>query len=465
MPPATTTPGFLSMGKATLQVSQEALFAKNRSKLLDQLTSTAGIREGVIYLQGGTNPERNDSDHEPIFRQESYFWYLTGVKEPDFAVAIDIETGKITLFVPKLPADYATIMGRIRTNDEWRDHYQVDAVLYTEDVEACLLKDTPSSSKLLLMKGLNSDSGNLYQPPTAILESNVLKDVVKDTDTLFPILAECRVIKSPAELILLQHVTEVTSFAHAYVMRNIKPGNMEYQGESLFRHYCYYNYGCRMVGYTPICGCGPNGAILHYGHTGEPNDRMLQQNDMCLFDLGAEYQCYGSDITCSFPASGTFSERQKQIYQGVLQAQIDVYNMLKPSVSWLDCHKAAEAAILRTLTSMGLVQPGDKSIEELVEMRLGAVFLPCGLGHFIGEFFSVEGISVWLRWLLVLRCSFVIVWCFFISLSGRNRYTRCWWLLGRSSRAYSIARPGKIANTTNHQREYGLDCRTWVLFH
>lgn len=390
MPPATTTPGFLSMGKATLQVSQEALFQTNRSHLLKSLKTklngdaTANTTTTIVYLQGGLNPERNDTDHEPIFRQESYFWYLTGVKEPDCAVTIDVATGKVTLFVPHLPADYATVMGRIRTNEEWKEHYQVDSVEYSENTDAVLLAD--NVKKLFLMKGRNSDSGNMYQPPTAILESKALlgADCVMDIETLFPILAECRVIKSPAELVLLQHVTEVTSFAHAYVMRNIKPDSMEYQGESLFRHYCYYNYGCRMVGYTPICGCGPNAAILHYGHAGEPNDRQLDESDICLFDLGAEYQCYGSDITCSFPASGKFSDRQKLIYEGVLQAQVDVYDMLKPGVSWRDCHYKAEATILKTLSSMGLVAPGDKSIDELVEMRLGAVFMPCGLGHFIG---------------------------------------------------------------------------------
>lgn len=409
MPAATSaTPGFLSMGNATLKVSQEELFAKNRSKLLKELSLSPAVTStdgGVIFLQGGTNPERNDSDHEPIFRQESYFWYLTGVKEPDVSVTIEMigsngsSKPRVTLFVPNLPADYATIMGRIRTKDEWRDHYQVDDVQYTEDIESTLLHvlkvnnhdgDNDKKGVVYLMKGRNSDSGNLYEPPASILENKALQEASSsiDTDALFPVLAECRVIKSPAELVLLQHVTEVTSFAHAYVMRNIKPGNMEYQGESLFRHYCYYNYGCRLVGYTPICGCGPNAATLHYGHAGEPNDREMQESDICLFDLGCEYQCYGSDITCSFPASGTFSDRQRLIYQGVLNAQVDVYNMLKPGVSWMDCHKAAEAAILRQLTSMGLVQPGDTPIEELVEKRLGAVFLPCGLGHFIGEVFS-----------------------------------------------------------------------------
>ena len=112
---------------------------------------------------------------------------------------------------------------------------------------------------------------------------------------------------------------------------------------------------------------------------------MLGDDDVCLFDMGAEYFGYGSDVTCSFPAKGKFNDRQKDIYKGVLQAQIDVYNMLKPGVSYLDCHKAAEAAILKNLIRMGMVKQGDKTVEELVEMRLGAVFMPHGLGHFIGE--------------------------------------------------------------------------------
>jgi Xaa-Pro dipeptidase len=413
MPFHKPSPGILSMGKATFQVPQDALFGTNRTKLVEELLNKqqGTAAKGVVFLLGGTNPERNDSDHEPIFRQESYFWWLTGVKEPHCAVALEIPTGKTCLFIPKLPAEYATIMGPIATLQEWKEQYQVDKVEYMEQVESILetmllLMDDDkitttsnghsnrsnnagttiaSTTRLYLMKGCNSDSGNMYQPPLQDTTNLTLQSKM-DTDVLFPILAECRVCKSQTELALLRHVTEVTSFAHAYVMRNIQPNMMEYQGESLFRHYCYYNYGCRMVGYTPICGCGPNAAILHYGHAGEPNDRELQQNDICLFDMGAEYFGYGSDITCSFPSCGKFTQKQKEIYQGVLQAQVAVYHMLKPGVSYLDCHKAAEAAILQNLTSIEMVVPGDKSIEELVEMRLGAVFMPHGLGHFIGEF-------------------------------------------------------------------------------
>eukprot|EP00565_Helicotheca_tamesis_P008762 CAMPEP_0185735304 /NCGR_PEP_ID=MMETSP1171-20130828/24872_1 /TAXON_ID=374046 /ORGANISM="Helicotheca tamensis, Strain CCMP826" /LENGTH=84 /DNA_ID=CAMNT_0028405559 /DNA_START=112 /DNA_END=363 /DNA_ORIENTATION=- len=84
-------------------------------------------------------------------------------------------------------------------------------------------------------------------------------------------------------------------------MKHIQPFMMEYQAESLFRHYAHYTGGARHVSYTPICGCGPNGAVLHYGHASAPNDVLIEEGQMCLFDMGVEYFGYGSDVTCSFP--------------------------------------------------------------------------------------------------------------------------------------------------------------------
>lgn len=420
---AATTPFVATMGPHTYQVSVRDVFHANRQKLMRALTTAAAANSHrhnhherpagafvVVYLQGGRSETRFDSDHELIFRQESYFWWLVGVKEPDCGLSIcgDPTTTVTTLYVPRLPADYATIMGKIRSLSEWQELYQVDKVKYTDEIEDSLLQDleelshgvtaavideaspvangnqqcSNSPPKLLLMRGPNSDSGKMYEPPS--IANPRLAEYI-DTATLFPVLAECRVIKSEAELSLLRHVTEITSFAHAYVMRNFKVGMMEYQAESLFRHYCYYNYGARLVGYTPICGCGPDAAILHYGHAGEPNSRQASPNDLCLFDMGAEYGGYGSDVTCSFPASGSFTAPQFIVHQAVYRAQVAVYNMMKPGVSWTDCHKAAEAEILRTLIAADLViLPPYRTVAELVELRLGAVFQPHGLGHFLG---------------------------------------------------------------------------------
>ena len=71
-------------------------------------------------------------------------------------------------------------------------------------------------------------------------------------------------------------------------MRLAKPGLMEYQLESAFRHHCYYNAGARLAAYTSICGCGPNAATLHYGHGGAPNDRLIGSGDLCLIDQVGE---------------------------------------------------------------------------------------------------------------------------------------------------------------------------------
>lgn len=127
--------------------------------------------------------------------------------------------------------------------------------------------------------------------------------------------------------------------------------------------------------------------ILHYGHAGRPNSRLLLQNDMALLDMGAEYHCYASDITCSFPVSGSFTPDQLAIYQSVLNAQVKVIEQLKPGVSWLDMHRCAEREVLKGLVGCGvLVADGDvdKTVEEMLEADLGAIFMPHGLGHLIG---------------------------------------------------------------------------------
>ncbi|GMI53057.1 hypothetical protein TeGR_g2974, partial [Tetraparma gracilis] len=163
-----------------------------------------------------------------------------------------------------------------------------------------------------------------------------------------------------------------------------RPGMYEYQLESLFNHHSYYNFGCRVAGYTAICGCGPSPAVLHYGHAGAPNDRRIKDGDMLLLDMGSEYCCYGADITCSFPASGRFTPDQRVVYTAVLNAQVAVYDMLVPGASWVDAHRAAEAEIIKGLIELGVVAPRGRSVPELLELRLGGHFMPHGLGHFIG---------------------------------------------------------------------------------
>ena len=147
------------------------------------------------------------------------------------------------------------------------------------------------------------------------------------------------------------------------------------------------------MSYTCICACGPNSNILHYGHGGRPNTgRLLKSSDIALLDMGAEYHCYASDITCSFPVSGSFTEDQRSIYISVLNAQRSVLRELRPGVSWVEMHRVAEREILRGLIGCGIlvVDDGsdngsvDSTIERMIDVDLGAIFMPHGMGHFLG---------------------------------------------------------------------------------
>ena len=194
---------------------------------------------------------------------------------------------------------------------------------------------------------------------------------------------ENRVIKSDAEVALLQRVNDIASDAHMEVMRGAKPGMFEFQLESLFLHHCYYNGGCRMAAYTAICGCGPQGATLHYGHAGAPNDQQVKDGDMLLLDMGTELRCYCCDITCSFPcsSSGKFTADQRMVFDTVTACQRAVMHALKPGVEWASMHELSYRVILERLTAAGLLQG---PLEAMMAENVASFFMPHGLGHLIG---------------------------------------------------------------------------------
>ncbi|CAN0901391.1 Xaa-Pro dipeptidase [Linum grandiflorum] len=359
------------------------LYASNREKLIksihQHLTETSRPLQGFVLLQGGEEQTRYCTDHSELFRQESYFAYLFGVVESDFYGAIDISTGKSILFAPRLPAEYAVWMGKIKPPAYFQEKYQVDAVYYTDEIVEVLHDHIKGVEKplLFLLHGLNTDSNN-YSKPASFKGMETFET---DLNVLHPILTECRVIKSDLELAVIQFANDISSEAHVQVMRNCKAGMKEYQLESTFLHHTYMYGGCRHCSYTCICATGDNSAVLHYGHAAAPNDRTLQDGDMALFDMGAEYHFYGSDITCSFPVNGKFTSDQSLIYNAVLDAHNTVISAMKPRVTWIDMHKLAETVILQSLKAGGIIVG---EVEDMMAERFGAVFMPHGLGHFLG---------------------------------------------------------------------------------
>ncbi|XP_048646928.1 xaa-Pro dipeptidase isoform X2 [Marmota marmota marmota] len=353
------SPSF-SLGNETLKVPL-ALFALNRRRLCERLKKNVAVEPGsAVLLQGGEETQRYCTDTGVIFRQESFFHWAFGVLEPGCYGVINVDTGKSTLFVPRLPPSYATWMGKIHSKEHFKEKYAVDAVQYTDEIASILTSQNPSV--LLTLRGVNTDSGSVCREASFEGISN-------------------RVFKTDMELEVLRYTNRISSEAHREVMKAVKVGMKEYEMESLFQHYCYSRGGMRHNSYTCICCSGENASVLHYGHAGAPNDRTIQDGDMCLFDMGGEYHCFASDITCSFPANGKFTEDQKAIYEAVLRSCRAVMSTMKPGVWWPDMHRLADRIHLEELARIGILQG---SVDAMVEVHLGAVFMPHGLGHLLG---------------------------------------------------------------------------------
>jgi len=317
----TTTPGFgwagagvFQKGKGkTLAVPME-VHASSCAKLCGILRDR-GITQGVVLLQGGDDQTQYDSDTDLVFRQDSWFQYLFGVKEPGVYGALNIATNKSCIFIPNLAPEYEIWCGARHSPESFRMSYAVDEVLYIEDL-ASWVRDNLQGGKLHLLEGKNSDSGLMSKPAVFSGDSVFHESHQVDTGSLHHALSTARVVKSAGEIDVMRYCAWVASQAHVEVMRMVAPGLAEYELEAKFAYEIYAKGGCRRCAYTAICACGPNGAVLHYGHAGAPNDRLLKEGDMCLLDMGADYHGYVSDITCSYPLSTSFSEDQKIIYQG-----------------------------------------------------------------------------------------------------------------------------------------------------
>ncbi|XP_053948849.1 xaa-Pro dipeptidase [Anastrepha ludens] len=363
------------MGPTTLSVLM-SLFQKNRQKVCAALREKGSLKaKSYVLLAGGDDVSFNDTDISHPFRQESYFQYLFGVKEPGCYGVLEVDTSKSTLFVPRLPEEYATWMGKLYTLEEFKKMYEVDRVRYVDELNAFFESADPSL--ILTLSGINTDSGLASKP--ARFEG--IEKFIVDCDLLHPVIAECRVIKSPEEIEVLRYVAKVSSDAHIRVMQFMRPGRSEYEGEAVFLHHAYAVGGCRHASYTCICGSGVNSAVLHYGHAGAPNDGPVRDGDMCLFDMGANYCGYAADITCSFPANGKFTEDQKYIYNAVLAGRNAVLQQARDGVSWVDMHKLSCRVMLEKLKDGGMLK-GD--VDDMLAAGLAGVFQPHGLGHLIG---------------------------------------------------------------------------------
>ena len=358
-----------------------SLHSEVRANVLSASRSAFPSTSGAaILLMGGRSAdfELYDSDSDKCeFRQEMFFRYVFGLNEPDCFGAIDLERGESLLFVPEVSDDSQRWNGERRPLSFYSERYAVQSTHLTTELHSTL--QARGLHTLYVLHGVNLDS-DLETKTTA--EFPELRKYTVNATHLHPLLSELRVFKTLREQQVMRLGNAISSQAHVYVMRHIKAGMTEVHLEGLFKAYCYYFGGARHMAYTCICGSGANGSILHYGHAGRPNDRVLRDGDAVVLDMGGEYIGYTTDITRSYPVNGKFTADQAAIHTAVYEAQTAVLRAMKPGVSWPDMHRLAERVIVTHLLRIGILHGG--SVDDCMAAHLGAVFMPHGLGHLLG---------------------------------------------------------------------------------
>lgn len=323
------------------------------------------MQKGLIYLLGTQSASAEDSDRELPFRQRRYFYYLSGADFPDCSLTYDIETTKLTLYIPAPEPSKIIWLGPTPSIQECMDRYEVDQVSYTSEVRNNIFKWASSNShqKIFILHPSHAP------PYSTTLSANL------DSTSLQPAMDEARVIKSAYEISLLRRANEISSSAHRHVLKTLSSATNETQLEAVFLQTCIAN-NAKKQAYAPIVGSGENASTLHY----EANNEDLSGRELVCLDASCEWECYAADITRTFPISGTFSPEAAAIYDIVTEMQARCIEALRPGVIFRDLHDMAMESAIRGLLRLGILRNG--TYEEIRDAGTGRLFFPHGVSIF-----------------------------------------------------------------------------------
>lgn len=334
--------------------------------------------DGIAIIP--TSPEliRNRDSHYP-YRFDSYFYYLTGFKEPEaLLVIIAGEHNKTILFCRDKDMEREIWDGFRYGADAARHEFGFDEAYSfsaLDELMPKLLANQPS-----LFYSLGADAGWdarvtlwLNQVKAQSRSGASAPDGVVDVRKL---VDEMRLYKSAYELDLMGRSAKIAAAAHARAMRYVRPGQMEYAVEAEFLHE-FYRSGAQAPAYTSIVAGGANACTLHYN----ANNCLLNNGDLLLIDAGCELDGYASDITRTFPVNGKFSAAQKDVYELVLAAQAAAIQQVSPKNHWNSPHEAALEVLVQGFIDMKLCHGSKDAVLESGAYRQ---FYMHRTGHWLG---------------------------------------------------------------------------------
>ena len=348
-------------------------FAARRTQLL------VAIGDGVAMFPSAPLAVRNHDVEHP-YRQDSDFFYLTGLDEPESVLVLTNQHAehRVVLFVRPKKREREIWDGPRAGVEGAVEAFGADVAFpidelpkrlpdYLGNVERLhyrLAQNDKADSQLFDCLNLLRRGGRRgVMAPQAIIDSSVH-------------LHEMRLRKSEAELTTMRRSAGITREAHLRAMQIAGPGMHEYEIDAELLH-IFRKHGSERPAYESIVGSGPNATILHY----RAGDRVMNDGELLLIDAGCELGYYASDVTRTFPVNGKFSGEQRAVYEVVLHAQKACIEEVKPGATLEALHDGAVRSITEGLIDIGLLE-GD--LDALIEDKKHEPFYMHRTSHWLG---------------------------------------------------------------------------------
>ncbi len=306
------------------------------------------------------------------FRQRRFFYYLSGVDFEDCIVTYDIKKDHLRLYIPPLNPKEVIWLGPTPSIEECEEKYDVDHVGVTSDINRDIIKwiiDNPEQTCTMYVLH-QGQSPQLIHMGSALQTVFEKRKLIMDWTHLQPAMEASRVIKSDYEIGLIRRANDISSMAHLTVLANLADMSNETEIQATFEASCV-SAGAKKQAYDVIAGSGENASTLHY----VANNQPLKGRQLVCLDAGCEWECYSSDITRTFPISGTFSKEAKEIYDIVQEMQEKCIACVKPGVVFRELHVLAMEIAVKGLMKLGILHNG--TFEEL--LPTGVAFFPHGV--------------------------------------------------------------------------------------
>jgi len=351
--------------------------AKEYVRRRKQLMRIIG-EDAICIVPAAPERVRNNDSHYP-YRQDSDFHYLTGFPEPEAVLALipGREHGEVILFGRERDAEREAWDGKRAGQEGAVGEYGMDDAFPIGDIDDILPGMIEGRSRVYYHFGRDAEFDIKL-----IGWVNRVRALTKrgaraphEFVALGHILHDLRLYKTREELRLMRKASKIAAGAHVRAMRSVRPGMNEHEIEADLLH--EFRRQGAVDSYQPIVGGGANGCVLHY----HANNAPLRDGDLLLVDAGAEYQCYASDITRTFPVNGKFSPEQRALYDIVLAAQKAALKEIRPGQPFGAYHDAAVRTITSGLIKLGLLKG---SVDKNIKDKSYRKFYMHKTGHWLG---------------------------------------------------------------------------------